>query len=243
VRRIPLLAVVVAVVAVGLWAVLGRTAPDAVDVSAPAAPIAPGAATAPSAPTDGEGGAPVLTDATGEWVVRTDLIPFDPNAGEGSWVGYRIDEVLASIGDFTAVGRTPQVSGSVLVEGVEVVSATITADLGGLRSDSSIRDGQIRRILADRPAVFELSGALALTGIPAAGTTELVTAPGRLRIGDVERDVEFALAVSVDGEVLVVRGSTELVLAEFDVAIPRVPSVVSVSDLVTVELQLLLTRG
>jgi len=243
-RRAPLLAAVAIALVAAAWVLFGRSAPEAVDVSAPApaapaAPLAPGTPALPEAP--GSDAAPI-TDPSGDWIVRTDLVPFDGAQGAGSWVGYRIDEVLASVGDFTAVGRTPQVGGTVRVEGTEVRAATITADLGALRSDSGLRDGQVRRILGDRPAVFELTTPLVLAAVPAPGATELVTAPGRLRIGDVERDVVFELAVSLDGQVLVVRGATEVVLADFDVTVPSVPVVVSVADTLTVELQLLLTR-
>lgn len=234
-RRLPLVLLAAAAAAAAvLWLLLGRTAPDAVDVTAPVAAL-PGASD-PGGPTTTVG------DPSGEWRVRTDLVPFDTAEGQGSWVGYRVDEVLTTVGDFTAVGRTPEVSGVVRIEGDQVTVASITADLGALRSDSGLRDGQVRRILADRPAVFELAGVLTVPGIPAPGATEPVTAPGRLRIGEIEQEVVFQLAVSLDGDVLVIRGTTEVLLADFRVAVPGVPIVVSVADVATVELQLLLTR-
>ena len=236
------LALVGAVAAVLL---LRDAAPEAVDLTALAGAEAGAAAAAPAAGSDAaepEAAAEVVADPSGVWTVRTDLVPFDGDAGSGSWVGYRIDEELASVGAFTAVGRTPDVTGTVTVAGSEVLEARIGADLATLRSDSGSRDGQVRRVLADRPAVFELDGPLAFDGVPAPGASVLVEAPGRLRIGEVEGPVVMQLAASLDGEVLVLRGTTDVVLAEFDVAVPRAVVVLSVSDVATVELQLLLTR-
>jgi hypothetical protein len=244
------LALVGAVAAVLL---LRDAAPEAVDLTAPATSAADATAgDAAAAPADGadadapadatEAGDAVVADPSGVWTVRTDLVPFDGDAGTGSWVGYRIDEELASVGAFTAVGRTPDVTGTVTVAGSEVLEARIGADLATLRSDSGSRDGQVRRVLGDRPAVFELDGPLAFDGVPAPGASVLVEAPGRLRIGEVEGPVVMMLAASLDGDVLVLRGTTDVVLADFDVAVPRAAIVLSVSDVATVELQLLLTR-
>ena len=240
--------------AVAAVLLLRDAAPEAVDLTAPAAAGAEASAADSDGDdvADGDGAADAaadiaaaaaITDPTGVWTVRTDLVPFDGAEGAGSWVGYRIDEELASVGAFTAVGRTPDVSGAVTVSGTEVVEARIEADLATLRSDSGSRDGQVRRVLGDRPAVFELDGPLGFDGIPAPGEPVLVEAPGRLRIGDVERPVTMMLAASLDGDVLVLRGTTDVVLADFDVTVPSAAIVLSVADVATVELQLLLTLG
>lgn len=242
------LAILGAVAAVLL---LRDATPDAVDLTAPATAgaAAPGAPAAPAegsddvAPATAEDATPSApSDPSGVWTVRTDLVPFDGAAGAGSWVGYRVDEELATVGAFTAVGRTPDVSGTVTVAGTEVVEARIRADLATLRSDSTARDGQVRRVLGDRPAVFELDGPLAFDGVPAPGASVLVEASGRLRVGEVEGPVLMMLSATLDGEVLVLRGSTDILLADFDVAVPRAAIVLSASDVATVELQLLMTR-
>ncbi len=240
-RRILPIAATAALAVVAALLLLRDPAPEAVDVTAPAEAPA-GAEAGTPAGEDAPVGA-AESDVTGVWTVRTDLVAFDGEAGEGSWVGYRIDEELATVGAFTAVGRTPDVTGSVRIEGDEVVEAVVEADLATLRSDSGNRDGQVRRVIGDRAAVFTLAGPLAFDGVPAEGATVVVDAPGRLRIGTVERDVVVTLAASLDGDVLVLRGTTDVVLAEFDVAVPRAAIVLSVADVATVELQLLLIRG
>jgi hypothetical protein len=232
---------------------LRDAAPEAVDLTAPVAG-GEAVAAAPDADGDADGdadaarstaaddAAAVAGDPSGVWTVRADLVAFDGDEGTGTWVGYRIDEELASVGAFTAVGRTPDVTGTVTVADAEVVAARVEADLATLRSDSGSRDGQVRRVLGDRPAVFELDGPLAFDGVPAPGASLLVEAPGRLRIGEVERPIVMMLAASLDGDVLVLRGTTDVVLADFDVTVPSAAIVLSVADVATVELQLLLTR-
>ena len=56
-----------------------------------------------------------------------------------------MQEELVGIGGATAVGRTPDVTGSLTVDGTTLTSAEITADLTTLRSDESMRDGQLAR--------------------------------------------------------------------------------------------------
>ena len=69
-----------------------------------------------------------------------------------------------------------------------------------------------------------------------------MTALGALRIGAIERDVSVELSADVAGSRLVVTGSTIVALADFDIAVPSAPVVLSVSDEATIELQIYLSR-
>ncbi len=246
--RLLLAAAVVAVVAVAgvLW-FLNRDTPDAVDLDRALADATASedaaAADAPVATDDPEEEADdALTDATGTWRVDPDFVPFDPETGSGSWVGYRIDEELSGIGAYTAVGRSPRVEGRIVIDGARVVEAEITADLQGLVSDNANRDGRIRPLFADRPVTFTLADPVDFGSIPSDGQRVIVTADGELAIGDVTRPVTVELSADVAGRRIVVTGSTLVVLADFDVAVPSAPVVLSVSDEATVELQLYLAR-
>ncbi len=64
----------------------------------------------------GAGASGTITDLSGTWTVET---------GEATYVGYRVNEVLSTVGDFTAVGRTPLVEGSLRAEGLTTTSVTI----------------------------------------------------------------------------------------------------------------------
>lgn len=243
-RRTALIATVALVVlaAVGALLFVGRDSPDAVDIDrAVADATAAGAA-------DGGGGsgeddvAPGPSDVSGTWTVDTEGLPFDSATGSGTWVGYRIDEELSGIGAFTAVGRSPRVEGEVVIDDGRVVAAEVRADLQGLVSDNANRDGRVRPIFADRPVVFVLTEPVPFGDVPEDGQRITASAQGLLRIGAVERAVSVELSADVAGERLVVTGSTIVTLADFDVAVPSAPVVLSVSDDATVELQLYLRR-
>ena len=251
-RSRPLLIAAVAVVAVGAAAAIwftGRETPDAVDIERAIADVA----TAPIAPsgTDGaaEGDATVaaepapITDATGTWSVDTDVVAFDTATGAGTWVGYRIDEELNGIGAYTAVGRSPRVEGEVVIDGGRVLEAVIRADLQGLVSDNGNRDSRVRPLFTDRPVTFTLTGPVDFGGVPEEGQRVAVLALGTLRIGAIERAVSVELSADVAGSRLVVTGSTTVVLADFDIAVPSAPVVLSVADEATIELQIYLSRG
>jgi len=245
-NRVLVIAVIAALglAAVGVTWFLGRGTIDEVDIErALADAAAADEAQGPAADGDDATVAEVVTDATGSWSVDTAFVDFDSISGSGSWVGYRIDEVLSGVGAYTAVGRSPRVEGEVVIDGSEVLAATIRADLQGLVSDNANRDARVRPIFADRPVEFVLSDRVDFGAVPSEGQRVTVTARGVLRIGPVERDVEVELSADVAGSRLILTGSTVVTLADFDVSVPSAPVVLSVSDEATIELQLFLTRG
>ncbi len=178
---------------------------------------------------------------SGTWTVDLDIGSFHDFSS--TWVGYRIDEELGrGIGAATAVGRTPLVTGTVVLADDAVVSAEITADLRGLKSDRIYRDGKVFDVLhVDRhpEAVFVLDGTLPLV----AGITEAAaTMPGILIVNGVAVAVDATLEATLVGDVLTVVGSLPVVLADHGVDAPSAPIVISVADHGVVEFQLFLTR-
>lgn len=251
---VALVAVPLALVAVGLVWLLSGDEPAPVDLaSSGAADTADtdvaddGAADAPSPQDivglDAVGPPSDLQDVDGTWVVDRDAQRFDREAGAGTFVGYRIDEELASLGATTAVGRTPVVDGEVELDGTTVVRARLEADLTALESDDGRRDDRVRRVFAgDGTAVFELDEPLDVGAIPQAGEIVETTGRGTLTIDGVARPVEVALQATVRGERLVVAGASVIRLADFDVAVPTAPIVLGVADDATIEWQVFLSR-
>lgn len=242
----------VAIVVTALLWWSGGDMPEAVDVArsvdgdpedAPDQPDAPDPAEDPGteAPDAEEPAADV--DASGRWVVDTSR-PFDREAGSGTFVGYRVDEELANVGFTTAVGRTPDVEGHLEVEGTRITEVRVLARLDALESDRSMRDGRVRSTLGpDATAEFALGDALELDAVPVEGDAVELTASGSLRIRDVSREVSVDLVVEVDGDGVVVTGSTVILLDDFEVQVPSASSVLSASDEATIEWQLFLVRG
>ncbi len=225
---------------------LGRDSIAAVDLDRALADASAAEAAGDDASGDGAAVVEPLTDATGTWRVDTDFVPFVydvDGSTTGTWVGYQIDEQLSGVGAYTAVGRSPRVEGEVVIDGSQVRAATVRADLQGLVSDNPNRDARVRPVFADRPVEFTLSEPVDFGAIPSEGQRVTVTARGVLRIGTIARDVEIALSADVTGSRLLVVGSTVVTLADFDVAVPSAPVVLSVSDEATIELQLFLSRG
>ncbi len=251
--------VIAAVLAVGVIAggfyLFGRSTPAPVGLhpSDTALSSAPSSATAGSAGSASPGtsiaplvSAPPTAALDGTWTV-------DPTIGgfvdfSGSFAGYRVREVLVGIGAATAVGRTPDVSGSIVVVGTTVTQARFEVDLRTLRSDSSARDGQLRRqgLETDRfpTASFVLAEPVELGRQPAVGEIIRVEAVGDLTIHGVTRRVTFPLEGRLDADgTLTVAGSLEVAFADFGIAAPESFRVLSVEPRATIELQLHLRRG
>jgi hypothetical protein len=232
---------VLALIGAGVLWFTGRETPDAVDLDRAVADVA--AVEASGQGDDGDASeSEAVVDASGTWTVDTEVIAFDTITGSGTWVGYRIDEILAGRGAFTAVGRSPRVEGEVTIEGGRVLAAEIRADLQGLESDNGTRDGRVRPIFRDVPVTFVLSEPFDFGTVPGEGERVTATTRGVLRIGDVERQMEFEVSGDVVGSRLVIAGSTLVVLADFGITVPGSSVVLSVSDEATIELQLYLSR-
>jgi polyisoprenoid-binding protein YceI len=159
-----------------------------------------------------------------------------------SFVGYRIDEELASIGAITAVGRTSDIAATLQFAGSEVTDLQVTVDMTTITSDRSLRDSAMRtRGLETNTypeASFSLTAPIDLGAVPTEGDTFSATAAGELTLHGVTRPVSLDLEGSlVEGTVVVV-GSIEIELADYEIEKPTGFSVVSIADVGLLEVQL-----
>jgi polyisoprenoid-binding protein YceI len=190
-------------------------------------------------PSSAASGQPLAT-TDGTWQVDTSIGSFADFSD--SWAGYRVQEQLAQIGANTAVGRTPSVSGTLVLQGSTVQSADITADLTSLQSDDSRRDGQLVRQGIQTgtypTAEFKLTQPIDLGSVPADGATANVTVAGELTLHGVTNGVQIPLTVTRSGDVVAVAGSLEINFADYNITPPTSFLVLSVADQGTMELQL-----
>ncbi len=166
---------------------------------------------------------------------------------EESFVGYRVEEELATIGYKEAVGRSPTIEATITIASGQLTGVTVTADLRDLKSDDSRRDGALRNQALESnrfpTATFELTEPLAVPDGLAAGNAIAVEANGTLTLHGVTRAVTIPLEAELANGVLVVVGSLPIVFADYDIAQPRSPILVSIEDNGVMELQLFLVRA
>lgn len=187
---------------------------------------------------DGLGDTPTQTD--GRWRV---------SRADGVYVGYRIDEQFG--GDTlsrTVAGRTPLVSGELVMEDGTLTEARVEGDLSGLVSDEPRRDDYLADhalFTDDTPmATFTLTESIALPDEVPPGEGVSVDADGTLEVHGVTQGVTIALDVCATGEgIIEVAGSLPIVLADYDIETPDVPGLVRVEDHGTMELHLVFTSG
>jgi polyisoprenoid-binding protein YceI len=253
--RIAVAAVVLAILAAGafgLWYVFFRPSGPAavadtnlVVPSAAATSSSAGGASAGSGAAAGSSSAPLSGGIDGTWNVDTSLGSFSDFTD--SFVGYRVQEQLANIGGNTAVGRTPDVSGSLTIAGTQVTAVTIEANLTTLQSDDNRRDGQLSRQGLETStfptATFALTTPIDLGSVPADGAEIDVTANGQLTLHGQKQDVQIPLKAKLSGSTIVVSGSLEIAFADYGIAKPNSFAVLSIADTGTVELHLLFTKA
>ena len=176
----------------------------------------------------------------GTWSIDTSIGSFSDFTS--SWVGYRVDETLAGNRANTAVGRTPDVSGTLALLGTQVTSVEVTANLQALKSDDDRRDGQLRRQAIETSqfpeATFKLTSPIELGASPADGQTISATATGELTLHGVTRTVEVPIEARLSGDVVTVAGSIAIQFADYDVVRPTSFFVLSIEDHGVIEFQL-----
>lgn len=163
-----------------------------------------------------------------------------------TFIGYRINEVLNTIGDFTVVGRTADVTGTLEASGTTITAVNVTGDMTTLTTDSSGRDNAMRSQAletSDFPeATFELVEPIELGSIPPEGTTISAIAVGDLTIHGVTQRVEFPLDAQLQSGSIIAAGQLDVALADFDITPPSARIVASVEDVAILELSLVFSR-
>ncbi len=243
-----LLMLVVLAGAAGVWYIFFRgSGPPPVGTGAPVIPGAasPAANAATPAATAGTGpvGSTSAMPVDGIWTIDPTIGSFDYAASDfsGSWAGYRVQEQLVGVGGTIAVGRTPDITGSVTLDGTRLTKADLSVDLTTLVSDQSMRDGQLARqgVQTDQfpTTTFVLTQPIDLGTVPAAGQEVSVTAIGDLTLHGVTKGVQIPLKAKLTGDVIGVSGSLSFRWEDFGMEQPASQRVVSLADVVTMEFQ------
>jgi len=219
---------------------------DAIGVVASAQPSSAASPVASATPgTTDDGASLALADGIdGAWAVDTSIGSFADYTS--AFAGFRVDEVLTSIGSTTAIGRTPDVSGSLTIADGVLTVATIEVDLTTIRSDQSRRDPAIQRALETGSfptATFTLTGPVTLPDDAATGATVTTSVAGDLTIHGVTLPVTLDLEASLAGDVIVAVGSIDVTFTDFGVDMPSAPIVVSVEEAGQIEFQLFFSRS
>jgi polyisoprenoid-binding protein YceI len=191
---------------------------------------APGTTAAPATPAT----------LTADWTVA-----------EGSVAGYRVREKLAQLpAKSDAVGRTNDVTGTVVIEGegdaLTVTAVDLTVDLTTLLSDSDRRDGQIQQRgleTAKFPtATFVLTQPIAIPPEALTGSPVTVEATGDMTIHGVTKTVTIPIDAQLNADQIELVGSYFFPMADFAIDPPSFAGIVDVDPDATLEFQLFLTR-
>lgn len=214
----------------------GGPAASAVAVSSPVAsaqPSASQAAAQPSASAAQASGAP----ATG----ATTVFEIVQSSSEARFV---IDEVLNGA-DKTVVGATDQVAGQIAVNPTAPATAqvgVIQINARTLETDSDQRDRAIQnQILRTSQHEYIVFTPTSLVGLPESATpgqSYSFQIIGQLTVAGQTREATFAVTVTptADGK-LQGTATTTIKHADWGISIPRVPSVASVEETVTLEIE------
>lgn len=171
---------------------------------------------------------------TGNWSV-----------GEGSFAGYRVDEVLNG-SPVTVTGRTSEVSGTLTVAGLTLESATLEVDVASISTDSSQRDNYFRtqamKVDSHPTATFELTSPVTISSEPVSGEVIDQTLTGDLTVAGVTQQVTFEVQMRSDGSTAEIAGQIPIAFADFGVEAPNL-GFVTVESAGVIEFSIVAVRG
>jgi polyisoprenoid-binding protein YceI len=234
---------VVAVAGFGVWYFVFR------DDSPPAVSLDRATESLDDAASDGSSSGSSSGSASssldGTWTVDTTIGSFSDFTS--SFAGFRVDEELAGVGAKTAVGRTPDVTGELTIDGTTIGDASFEVDMTTLTTDSSFRDNALKNQAIETnefpTASFSLSETIQLAALPGEGEQITVDATGELTLHGVTKTVTIPLQAERNGEVITVVGSLQIPFSDYSISKPSAASVLSVEDNGTIEIQLFFTKS
>jgi polyisoprenoid-binding protein YceI len=192
-----------------------------------------------------EAAAPLSVGTTPPTAAPVDALATAYTVGPGSEAGYRVSEVLTGQ-RIEAVGRTPDVTGSVQLADTRVTAAEITVDMSTVKSDQARRDeyfvGDLMETSRYPNAVFTLTRPVDLgADFPSGGGPVTVDATGTLTVKDATREVTFPLTAVRNGDTIDVSGAVPVTFTDFGIAPPSFGDFVKVDPTGQIEFLLVLT--
>lgn len=182
--------------------------------------------------TDPSDTASTVTPTTGAVATEAPEAPADdaPAAAGEVWditdaseLGYRVKEILFGV-DTEGVGRTNQITGSLVIDGTQVTDAEFVVDVATIESDDGRRDNQFRgRIMSTDEfpqAVFTLTEPIELGTEATEGATVDTTATGELTLRGVTNPVTFDVSARLENGKIGVLGDIPVVFADYSIANP-----------------------
>ena len=170
-------------------------------------------------------------------------------ASEGNEARFRVREQLVSLTlPSDAVGTTAALSGALVIQPdgrIIAGESRFVVDLTTLHTDSSRRDGYLQRNTLETgtypEAVFVPAAAADLPSpLPTSGPVAFQLT-GDLTVHGVTRPVTWEVRAEVEGRTLRGTAATSITFTDFGMTLPHVGPVLSVDDLIALELDFALT--
>jgi len=237
------LAVVVLAVAAfgGWWFLIRDDAPKKASIDAAGKTLADASS---GSTTTAAGNAAAAGGVNGTWQVDKSVGDFSDFSG--TWAGYRVEEQLSGLGSNTAVGRTPDVTGSMTIEGNKVTGVEVNADLTSLQSNSGSRDAALhsRGLQTDQfpKATFKLTDPIEVPTGVTDGKKVTATAQGELTVHGVTKPVTVQISTTLKGGKAAVVGNAPIKLTDFNIEPPTGFRVLSIKNDGTFEFQIFFAK-
>jgi polyisoprenoid-binding protein YceI len=175
------------------------------------------------------------TDVNGTWTV----VPGPNDTAKRTQAGYRVDEILRGL-PVTVNGRTPKVTGEVVVAESKMQSGAFSIEVASITSPESARDNQFRgEDILDTgkfpTAELRVIQPVDVAAVPESGEATTLDVPVSLTIKGVSRDVTVKVNAQRAGDTIIAAGSVPVTWMDFNVKPPDFAGFVTVEPTGTLE--------
>jgi len=167
------------------------------------------------------------------------------NISEGSYAGYRVNEVLNDGTKTPVTGRINQVRGTVTLTEETLTAANVTVEVATIATGNSLLDAYFRdtamRVDNYPTAAFTITSPVALFPAPVAGEVQTRQATGDLTLHGITKTLQIKLQAQASKTGVEITGSIPVSFSDYGVTAPDL-GFVSVQDSGTIEFFLVVTK-
>ncbi len=140
----------------------------------------------------------------------------------GSVAGFRLEQTALGVSNYIG-GTTTGVTGTIVLSGAEVTSATLRIQLTAIKVSGKVQPQLAASLRASQHpvATFTLTGPVRLSPALAAGGTVRTTAPGQLVLNGTSKPVAVTLSARRNGTELQAAGLTAVSFSRWRITQPH----------------------
>lgn len=167
---------------------------------------------------------PTMIEEPGSSITNINSLSGTWSISEGSYAGYRVDEILNDGTKTPVTGRTDQIKGTVTMTGEMLTAANVIVEVATIATGNSLLDAYFRdtamKVDSYPTAAFTITSPIALFPAPVAGEVHTVQATGDLYLHGITKTLQIELQTKASDTGVEIIGSIPVSFSDYGVTAP-----------------------